>query len=47
MSVSVSAGYNGRPGEGGGWSEPLALRRDVDNNRKAGKIPGCQRDFSG
>ena len=23
------------------------VSRDVDNNRKPGKLPGCERDFSG
>ena len=24
-----------------------SLSRDVDNSRKPGKLPGCERDFSG
>ena len=28
-------------------NHPITKHRDVDNSRKAGKIPGCQSDFTG
>ena len=46
IASSVRVGASGA-GLGSFFINWLCILRDVDNSRKPGKLPGCERDFSG